>query len=571
MRAVGAFEISDTDGIRYEHPLLGGLNVPRPQLLDIDGDGDLDLFVQELSGQLMFFEQVGPPGEGRFLWRTDRYLGLDVGEWYRFVDMDDDGDFDLLAEERFSHIRYYRNDGGPQSPFFVLAADTLRDVEGVPIFSDRQNIPNVADVDCDGRPDLLLGRLVGTVTRYEAEEEGAHGVPRFRLVTDRFQDIEIVARIGSRHGANTMELVDIDHDGDEDLFWGDFFEPGLLFIENTGSCEVPVLRGEPVPFPPARPLRTSGYNAPTFGDVDGNGTVDLLVGVLGGAYNPILTAADNLYLLDGEAEFGLRTRRFLNGVDVGSESIPAVGDLDGDGDLDLLLANKIDPDDPHTSRVYRFDNVGTVERPRFRLAGSLDLGGLYHYSPALADLDADGDLDLLLGSWKADVAFYRNEGSTVEPRFVLEDAQLVTLTRGSNGTPALVDIDADGDLDLFVGEASGTLNFYRNEGTPLRSAFTMETDEFGEIDIGRRSFPSFVDLDLDGDPDLVLGSEDPGLTYYRNDGTREGAAFVPDSTLSVPLPPLATPIFADIDGDGDADLLSGGIGGGLVYFENRPP
>ena len=103
-----------------------------------------------MSGRVAFFEHEGT-GSGTFRWRTDQYAGLDIGEWYRFTDVDADGDFDLLAEEPFSYIRYYRNDGTPLAARFTLAADTLKGTDGEPLFSDRQNIPNLTDIDCDGQ------------------------------------------------------------------------------------------------------------------------------------------------------------------------------------------------------------------------------------------------------------------------------------------------------------------------------------------------------------------------------------------------------------------------------------
>ncbi|MFB6368406.1 MAG: hypothetical protein ABEJ00_02200, partial [Gemmatimonadota bacterium] len=172
------FPVRDSAGEPYPYPFLGGFDVPRPQLLDIDRDGDQDLFLQERTGEVMFFERVSRDsaraalGEGAppYLWRTDAYRELEVGDWFRFGDVDLDGDADLMGEEPFSHVRYYRNDGEPGRPDFVLAADTLRTVGGDAIFSDRQNVPNVGNVDCDDRQDLLVGRLAGTITRFEVAE-----------------------------------------------------------------------------------------------------------------------------------------------------------------------------------------------------------------------------------------------------------------------------------------------------------------------------------------------------------------------------------------------------------------
>jgi hypothetical protein len=456
---IDPFAVRDTAGAPYDFPCLGGFNVPRPQLVDLDGDGDLDLVVQERNDELLYFERR----DGAYALAPALGPDVPVGEWFRFVDVDADGDPDLLSEQPFSYVRLYRNEGAAG---YRLVADTIRDARGGAIFSDRQNIPNAADIDCDGRLDLFIGRLAGTITRYEATGAVGATVAPFRHVEDRFQGIEIIAEFGnplyrppadtapttgpSMHGANTMALADVDGDGDIDLFWGDFFEPGLLLMENTGTCARPDMSGGPVAFPSHDPVLTSGYNAPTFGDADGDGDPDLVMGVLGGAYDANRSAADNLYYFaQGDGRFELVTTRLISQLDVGAESVPVLVDWEGDGDLDLLLANKVDPTEVGTSRIYLFENETGPQGPSYVARGPIAVQGAYHNAPALGDLDADGDLDMVLGTWRPDVAVLWNRGSRSEPRYEAAGAPLVTLTRGANAVPTLGDLDGAQLLSYF--------------------------------------------------------------------------------------------------------------------------
>ncbi len=600
---IAPFPVSDSTGRLLEMAFLGGFNSPRPQLVDADGDGDLDLFVQEVTGKVGYYERDGErDGLPRFVFRTDKYAGLDIGQWYRFADVDRDGDLDMLAEQPFSYVRYYRNEGGKGAIRFVNGADTLRDVNGAPIFADAQNIAQLGDLDCNDRADLLIGRLDGTVSRYEATEvvKGTSSpAPKFQLVVNEFEGIKIVGegQVGGmpnmpgggkqggplpsilgnlgKHGANTMALADYDNDGDLDLFWGDYFEPGLLLIENTGTCKEPNFRNTPVRFPREAPFATSGYNAPTFGDVNGDGRADLVFGVLGGAFNPILTSADNLYYVEQTAKGGwvTKSRQLLPVLDIGSETIPAIVDIDGDGDMDLLLANKIDPNDPTTSRIYRYENVGTKTKPELKQRGWLDIPSIgrsrFHFAPIFADLDGDGKQELILGEWgqggKSSVAWYK----IVNGKFVVADTALITIPRGSNTTPTLGDLDGDGDLDMLVGENSGWLNFYRNDGTKTAPKFTLVSEEYENIKIGRRSAPHLVDIDNDGDLDLLLGSEADGVALFRNVGTRTAPRFERDTTFAPPTQAYATPTTGDLNGDGKLEILVGGAGGGVIYLEQQ--
>jgi hypothetical protein len=319
-----------------------------------------------------------------------------------------------------------------------------------------------------------------------------------------------------------------------------------------------------VHFPASAPVRTSGYNAPAFGDADGDGRLDLVVGVVGGAYDPNRTTIANLLYYAGTAGhgFALRTDRLLSQVDLGSESLPALLDLDGDGDLDLVVGNKLEPVEKGTARLWRFENVGSRTSPQFRLRGALPIRGRYHLAPAAGDLDGDGDPDLLLGGFGAQVAFARNEGGA----FAVVDSAIVTIPRGSNTTPALGDLDGDGDLDLLVGEASGAIDFYRNDGDRTTPRFVLVSETFDSLKPGRRSAPHLADLDHDGDLDLLVGSDEGGLVLYRNEGTRQVWRFVRDAGFAPELPPMSAPTTGDLRGTGRLDLLVGNSGGGLVYL-----
>ncbi len=576
-RAVSGIPLADSAGTPVAQPFIGGFDVPRPQLIDIDGDGDLDLFLQERDGQLMHFERTA----GRYVWKTDQYQGLDVGEWFRFVDLDRDGDVDLMGELRNSHIQVWRNDGTRTAPRFTALPDSLRDVNGKAIFADQQNILNTVDIDCNGKLDLFIGRVSGTIDRYEEDGSGPNGMLRFRFLTERWEGIEIIGGVpgedgsSSRptmHGANTMAFADVDADGDPDLYWGDFFEPGLLLIQNTGSCVQPNLHTlAPVQFPVGAALVTSGYNAPTFGDADGDGDLDLVMGVIGGAFQPSRTAIDNLYFVEQVApmNFAVRTSRLVPTIDVGSESAPTLADIDGDGDLDLVVAGKISTTQSDRGTLSFFENTGTARAPAFRDRGFIPGQFEYHSSPTFADLDGDGRLDMITGTWRDRVRWYRNTATAGPPIWSVADSALVTLTRGSNATPAFADLDGDGDLDLIAGEASGELNLYRNTGTRAAPSFELVSDTFQQIDVGRRSTPVLADVDGDGRTDLLVGSEAGGVQLWRRAGPPADFRFVHDTTFTVGTYDLSAPAVGDLDGNGTQDLLVGTASGGLLWFENR--
>ena len=595
---VNGIPVTDSAGHLMNAPFLGGFDVPRPQLIDINGDGKPELFVQERSGEIMMFERVN----NEWVWRTSKFQDLNVGEWYRFVDIDGDGLPDLFGEMQAGYIRVWHNDGTRAEPKFVPLGDTIRNSDGQPIVADRQNILNAVDIDCNGKLDLFVGQVQGVVDRYEQDGKSPDGAPRFRLLEQSWQGIEVLgpeatggnlmradtslasisadaghgpyvsAAATRRHGANTLTFADISGRGVLDLFWGDFFEQGLLRFENTGTCAQPNLSGTPTRFPAAKPVLSSGYNAPAFGDADGDGIVDLVVGVIGGAYEPNRTSIENLYFVQQKPKdtWNVVSRRLIPTIDVGAESAPVLADVNGDGLLDLIIGSKVSDKNGQTGTVSWFENVGSNTAPAFRERGQLPVRGDYNYAPAMADIDGDGLIDMIVGTWRDRLQLYRNVGTATAPLWKMADTAFVTITRGTNSTPAFGDLNGDGTLDLVIGEASGTINLYKNTGTKTSPKFELVSDNFQNIKVPRRSAPTLADFDGDGKLDMLIGTGEGELQLWRNVGAAGEIRFERDTTFVVRSYPDAIPAVGDLFGTGRLELMVGTLGGGLRWFTRAP-
>ena len=162
------------------------------------------------------------------------------------------------------------------------------------------------------------------------------------------------------------------------------------------------------------------------------------------------------------------------------------------------------------------------------------------------------------------------------------DGNNVLFDVNSNSTPAFFDIDGDGDLDLISGNTQGVLSFFQNVSKADTIAFEFDPttiplitgDTLTSTDFGNQSAPTFFDLDGDGREDLIVGEDNGNLNFFRN--TSQGGnitfALVTDPLLN-PLDGIdvgrdSTPIFFDLDQDGNTDLITGETGGNLNFFRN---
>jgi hypothetical protein len=268
---------------------------------------------------------------------------------------------------------------------------------------------------------------------------------------------------------------------------------------------------------------------------------------------------------------------------VGNQAFPELVDIDSDGDLDLFIS---DYNDTLYFNLRFYENTGDAENPSFGSVVDYPFGITDENltRPTFADLDNDGDLDMLAGIWltgSGDLLYYENTGSSTAPAFAEPITNPFNLTSGSYIAFAeLIDIDNDGDTDLMITDYYGAFQYYENTGSPEMPAFAAPvTDPFNLAppSIGLLRVFDFVDFDKDGDLDLFsqvysIFANDNKLYYAENTGTAEAPAFANAQAdpfgLALGTFYSSAPVGSDIDFDGDVDLIIGQAINGIVFYEN---
>ncbi len=280
------------------------------------------------------------------------------------------------------------------------------------------------------------------------------------------------------------------------------------------------------------------------------------------------------------------------------QSTPIFADIDGDGDMDMIsMSYNYEYDyysDVYENNFLYYENTGSDENPVFAapvknpfglesIGNSSDRKG----SPVFVDLDGDGDMDIVYGDRDGDFYYVENIGTPTAPNFTAPVQNPFDLTRLMVSTgyisfpdgarPTFVDIDGDGDFDLIAGSESGRFYYFENIGDNQNPLFAApQENPFGLESLNyNRSAPAFIDADADGDFDLLTGSSDGEFYYAENIGTANDPEFSsfqqnPFGLTEVYNGSRSMPTFVDIDNDGDLDLMAGDEYGDFTFFENCP-
>jgi hypothetical protein len=338
-------------------------------------------------------------------------------------------------------------------------------------------------------------------------------------------------------------LVDVNDDGLDDLLVSPF-EPSLtksrsdhsswLYL-NSGTAVSPVFTLYSKDFLQNGMLDFGSGAYPVATDVDGDGLTDLLVGNYG-------------YLDSSYYETGHLLRCVYH------------------------------------SRLAYLRNTGTMAVPAYKLISddyaNLSALKILAAYPATGDLDGDGDDDLIVGNADGTFIFLQNQaGAGNLPVYAKPVFNYQLLDAGDYSTPQLVDLDKDGLTDIVCGKRDGRLSYYRNTGTLQKPAFSLITDFLGNIDITDPqlsyygySAPCFF-MGSDAKWRLMLGAELGGIHYYKNITDNLGGSFLKAaSNVQGNNDGIRTGIAVlQADGDTYPDLVIGNYSGGLSFYRGIAP
>lgn len=593
--------LNDGKGVFTEKPNTAFAQVEKSAfaLADVEADGDLDILLTGRNNSNQKLSRLYlNDGSGNFTQDfTNTFPGVDLGDLsFADVDLDNDPDLLIVGDSSFyaPMASFYRNDG--QGNFSL---DTSVHISAV-----AQAAIAFADVNADNYPDLMLTGEPQFAQRVSQLYLGDAMGGFYADTNNTFIDV----------AEGDVSFADIDNDNDQDVlisgYAGNSSKYTALYQNNGGGIFTELQTSD---------LKRVDESASAFADVDADGDQDL---VIAGSYSTGTGNASHtrLYLNNGSGAFNEATNNHFSGLMFGEVEF---ADFDNDGDPDVIITGETGPysggTQPSTCAVYRNNGSGGYTK----IQGN-PFPDIYESSVAVADIDGDNDLDVaIMGKIRFTqyvAELYLNNGNG---NFSLKAA--ITPRGVHEGSLDFADIDGDSDMDLlvtgqerqvsgyqdisklFINDGSGNFTLKSNTSlTPVREGFSLFADVDGDNDqdlliSGRgpvansfvtelytndgsgnyslstgnsfqglhRGAGKFVDADMDGDLDLFLagaiaGNSPPtSLTeLYKNDGSGN---FSVASNNTLPQVYGGSVDFADVDSDGDPDLLlSGGVGHSAV-------
>lgn len=632
----------EVDGVNLQNPLIGGLVAPQFASFDLDGEGAEDLLVFERNGgALLPFINLSTPGNPNYIYAPEYTSNFpELIKFVRFVDFNNDGKKDIFSlSKAASAIEVWRNTSSNDEISFELMkfnfglGDFIQVLSGgnfTNLYVSTIDIPAIIDTDDDGDLDILTFEPGGSYMYHYQNMVKELELPDDTLVykasdlcwgkffesgvdeaislsDDRSKCAFNFSGSGSngseRHAGSTVTAFDGDGDGDLDMLLGDISNTGLVYLENDQIGDNAFIVGQDINYPAYDvEANITIFLSSFFIDIDNDGKRDLIV-----CPNNEL-GSDNLNHIwyynnrgeDNAPIFHLEQKDFLlnTTLRMGHSSHPCFLDYNQDGLQDILVGmNQIYQNGEATSiSLYLYENVGTISEPSYKLVDDDYLGLASDLSPvtgflapAVGDLDGDADMDIVISDNRTFLFYFENKAGTGQPfSFDGYVYEYKNLRVGTNGKPAIIDLDEDGLSDLVVGERNdngnpstdevGGLNFFKNVGSIGAPDFMEDEEVFPNTNILGQVFTRTISDTSGESAPYFFKSEDKLMLAV---GSRGGNIYVYDdipgnlySAFNQVYSEL--PIFnagrrtsvalEDIDNDGFYEIIIGNDSGGLMAF-----
>ncbi len=552
----------------------------RATLIDFDQDGKKDLFTYGIGG-LKVYRNTGDAING-LQWTlfkdlvysqyTNFYTNLYVSssDIPAIIDVDGDGDIDVLTFHiGGSHMEYHKNMsmetyGIPDSLIFELKNECWgKFVENVNNNSLTLNDPNIP---CVGgaipNPEIVLSTTEKNYEKHAgstvlALDYDNSGVLDLVLGDVAFTNLNLLINGGTTVNSDSPMIsvdnafpsnttpvdiqlfpaafyLDVDFDNVKDLVVCpnaknvSFNEKSVYFYKNNGTNSQPNFIFTESNFLQKEMIEHGSGSIPVFSDYNRDGLQDLFVANFY-RYKPVLQKESTIAYYQNTGTINSPEFTFVDDdvfnlamQNYGLRTVPTFGDVDNDGDDDLFLGledgtlvyyenTSTGGNAIYTSGVPNYqDNTGTI----------ISTNG--HCFPQLFDLDNDGLLDLILGKRSGEIMFFRNIGTSTSPSFELTNPQLGGIdiaTTIPDGYPAPHFFRQNDTTRLFIGSVHGTMMFYDSIDTHLAPAdtFRLENANFLSMNVGAYSSFFTNDLDNDGFLDLFVGQDLGGLYHFEVD------------------------------------------------------
>ena len=621
--------VSDDNGVKV-NAWAGGMTAPQFSEIDINGDGFMDLYHFDKDGRV-HVASINNGIENQVSYTYDPLFTKnfpDCSGWVNLKDFNGDGIEDLFSyngnagvsgirvykgffnsEGELDFTQYFNPYDGAQ--YLVFADSPSPNAFVTNIYATEEDYPAFVDVDYDGDLDILNFGSDGTYVKWyknvstDPEElefilgdfcwggfgEGSLSQEIFLNLEDSincvvFLDDTNDPSSNPLHPGSTLLAFDEDGDQDYDLLIGDVTNTNIVFLRNNGSINNAWMTEVDPTYPSYDvPVSISPFPVAFYQDFDNDGEKDLMATNFNdnGVENYEMTWFYKNMDSNSNPVFELQSETVLTDqmLDFGTFSAPVFLDYNADGLMDLLIGTRgLFIQNGENPSLILMENVGTAFEPAYEVINNdyLNLSNFtneYNFAPCAGDMDNDGDIDVIVGTNSGALIYLENKAGAGMP--ISFETPLVDwngLDVGQNSAPFIIDLDRDGDMDLVVGERAGNLNFIQNIGTPSNPAFDSDLNsDNNDKNLGG--------VDATDNTNSIQGNSAPFFfeingVYELVVGSESGellrytdiesnADYTQLNALDLrPSGRNIMPAFADINEDGKLELLAGNHRGGLT-------